>query len=274
MKNRVLSGVVLVALMLAIVIFNHSFPLALNIVLALVSLFSITELISAIGMTKKYFLAIPSVLFAAGLPLVELELLQEGLYYVYTVVLFASLIRYHKVATFREVGIIYSMTLLIPTALMTLLELRKLGGNHGMFYVMMAIFSAWIADVGGFFAGSLFGKHKLCPEISPKKTVEGVAGGFVLNIAAMLVFGWIFSSVSYQGTVQVSYLTLLLMGIGSTIFSILGDLSFSLIKRSCHIKDFGQVIPGHGGILDRFDSVIFTVPYVFFLVQILPLVIK
>ena len=274
MKNRVLSGVVLVALMLAIVIFNHSFPLALNIVLALVSLFSITELISAIGMTKKYFLAIPSVFFAAGLPLVELELLQEGLYYVYTVVLFASLIRYHKEATFREVGIIYSMTLLIPTALMTLLELRKLGGNHGMFYVMMAIFSAWIADVGGFFAGSLFGKHKLCPEISPKKTVEGVAGGFVLNIAAMLVFGWIFSSVFYQGTVQVSYLTLLLMGIGSTIFSILGDLSFSLIKRSCHIKDFGQVIPGHGGILDRFDSVIFTVPYVFFLVQILPLVIK
>ena len=274
MKNRVLSGVVLVALMLAIVIFNHSFPLALNIVLALVSLFSITELISAIGMTKKYFLAIPSVLFAAGLPLVELELLQEGLYYVYTVVLFASLIRYHKEATFREVGIIYSMTLLIPTALMTLLELRKLGGNHGMFYVMMAIFSAWIADVGGFFAGSLFGKHKLCPEISPKKTVEGVAGGFVLNIAAMLVFGWIFSSVFYQGTVQVSYLTLLLMGIGSTIFSILGDLSFSLIKRSCHNNDFGQVIPGHGGILDRFDSVIFTVPYVFFLVQILPLVIK
>ena len=96
----------------------------------------------------------------------------------------------------------------------------------------------------------------------------------MLNISAMLVFGWIFSSVFYQGTVQVSYLTLLLMGIGSTIFSILGDLSFSLIKRSCHIKDFGQVIPGHGGILDRFDSVIFTVPYVFFLVQILPLVIK
>ena len=272
MKNRVLSGIVLVALMVAIVLFNESFPLALNIVLALVSLLSITEIISAIGMTKKYFLAVPSVLFAAGLPLVDSQLWQEGLYFVYTSVLFASMILYHKETTFREVSVIYSMTLLIPTALMTLLGLRELGGAHGMFYVMMAVFSAWIADAGAFFAGSLFGKHKLCPEISPKKTIEGAAGGFVLNIAAMLVFGWLFSDIYYQGTVQVSYLTLLLMGVGCTVFSMLGDLSFSLIKRSCHIKDFGQVIPGHGGILDRFDSVIFTVPFVFFLVQIIPLV--
>lgn len=265
---------VLVSLMAAIVIFNESFPLALNIVLALVSLLSITEIISALGMVKKYFLAVPSVLFATGLPLVQSTLWQEGLYFVYTVVLFASLILYHKETTFREVGVIYSMTLLIPTALMALLGLRTLGGEHGMFYVMMSVFSAWIADTGAFFAGSLFGKHKLCPEISPKKTVEGVVGGFVLNIAAMLVFGWFFSEIFYQGTVGVSYVTLLLMGIGCTILSILGDLSFSLIKRSCHIKDFGQVIPGHGGILDRFDSVIFTVPYVFFLVQLLPLVVK
>ena len=90
----------------------------------------------------------------------------------------------------------------------------------------------------------------------------------------MLVFGYIFQALFYNHAVKVSYLTLLLIGIGSTVMSILGDLSFSLIKRSCHIKDFSQVIPGHGGILDRFDSVIFTAPFVYILVQLLPLVVR
>ena len=76
-----------------------------------------------------------------------------------------------------------------------------------MFYVIIAVFAAWVSDVGAFAAGSLWGKHKLCPSISPKKTVEGLIGGFILNIAAMLVFGLVFSW-SYGGTVPVNYLTL------------------------------------------------------------------
>ena len=96
-------------------------------------------------------------------------------------------------------------------------------------------------------------------------------GGAVVNVIVMLLCGVLFTEFYYQGAARASYLVLGIIGFFGAILSILGDLSFSLIKRSCHIKDFGQVIPGHGGILDRFDSVIFTAPFVYLLVSYLPL---
>ncbi|HEX3038503.1 MAG TPA: CDP-archaeol synthase [Oscillospiraceae bacterium] len=274
MKTRIVSGLTILSFIAAVIVFNHSFPIALNIVIALVSVLCMYEIITALGLSKKLILLIPSLAMSALVPFVETQTQQGALYFAYTVVLFSTMILCHEFVTFREVGVIYSMTLLIPTALETIIRLRHLGGYHGMFYVMIAIFSAWIADTGAYFAGSFFGKHKLCPQISPNKTIEGVIGGFVLNIIAMMLFGYLFHAIWYAYSVEISYITLLLIGIGSTIMSILGDLSFSLIKRSCHIKDFGQAIPGHGGILDRFDSVIFVAPFVFYLVKFMPIVIK
>ena len=182
------------------------------------------------------------------------------------------MIVYHKETTFKEVGVLYSMVVLIPSALQTLVSLRSLGGKHGMFLVLIAVLSAWVADAGAYFAGTFFGKHKLCPNISPKKTVEGAVGGIIVDIVVMLLCGVAFSQLYYGGAVGVNYPVLFLIGLFGSVLSMMGDLSFSLIKRSCHIKDFGQVIPGHGGILDRFDSVIFTAPFVYILVGFLPLV--
>ena len=274
MKNRITSAATIVFFFAAIVLFNGSFPIALNIAIALISVLSVYEIISALGLSKNYILLVPSILFSAVLPFIEQPFLLQSAYFLYTVVMFAALIFYHQFVTFRELGVIYSMALMIPTALQTIIEIRRLGGEHGMFYVIIAIAAAWVADTGAFFAGSLFGKHKLCPNISPKKSVEGVIGGFILNIAAMLLFGYIFQALYYQHSVLISYPALLIIGIFGTGTSILGDLSFSLIKRSCHIKDFSEMIPGHGGMLDRFDSVIFTAPFVYLLVQLMPIVIK
>lgn len=260
-------------------VFNASYPIALNLAIALISVLAVYEIITALGLAKNYVLLFSSLLLSATIPMLQLAssqqvpILQQAAYFIYTVITFSSLIFYHKSITFREVGVIYSMSLLIPTALTTLISLRALGGRHGMFYVIIAIFSAWIADTGAFFAGSLWGKHKLCPDISPKKTIEGVIGGFVLNITAMLIFGYIFHVIFYEYSVNISYYSLFIIGFFGTVLSVLGDLSFSLIKRSCHIKDFSEIIPGHGGILDRFDSVIFEAPFVYLLVQILPIVI-
>lgn len=281
MKERVASGITLLIFLSAIVVFNDSFLAALNIAISLVSALAVYEIISALGLAKNCVLIVPSIVFSAIYPLIplfisqqkQLNIVQQAAYFAYTVVIFGALIFYHKFLTFREVGVIYSMSLLIPSALGTIINLRTFGGSHGMFYVIIAIFSAWIADTGAYFAGSLCGKHKLCPGISPKKTIEGVIGGFVLNIIAMIVFGYIFHTVYYEYSVDISYVTLFIIGFFGTIMSILGDLSFSLIKRSCHIKDFGEIIPGHGGILDRFDSVIFEAPFVYFLVQLMPIVL-
>lgn len=274
MKARITSAITLVIFLAAVVGFNNTAPFALNLAISLVSVLAVHEIISALGLTKQLILMLPSLAFAVILPLLDNTLMQHVAYFLYTVTIFAGLIFYHSFVTFRELGVIYSMALMIPTALETIVEIRTLGGSHGMFYVIIAILSAWIADVGAFFAGSFWGKHKLCPSISPKKTVEGVAGGLVLNVAAMLVFGYIFQAVYYVYSIKVSYLSLFLIGVLGTVMSILGDLSFSLIKRSCRIKDFSEMIPGHGGILDRFDSVIFEAPFVYLLVQILPIIVS
>ncbi len=271
LKARVISAFTLAFFLLAIVVFNSSFPLALNIAIAVVSFLGVYEILTALGFLKNYILMVPSLAFAAVFPFLETSLLRETGYFLYTAILFAGLIVYHSRVTFREVGVVYSMSLMIPTALETLVELRALGGPHGMFYVLIGIFSAWVSDMGGFFAGHLFGRHPLCPNVSPKKTVEGAAGSFVLNTAAMLLAGVLFQHF-YANSVKVSFPTLIVVGVGGTVLSILGDLSFSLIKRSCHIKDFSEIIPGHGGILDRFDSVIFEAPFVFLLVQVSPIV--
>ena len=91
----------------------------------------------------------------------------------------------------------------------------------------------------------------------------------MVNILLLLLIGFVFEAY-YQGEVEVNYWVLAVIGAVGTLISILGDLSFSLIKRSCHIKDFGQVIPGHGGILDRFDSVIFVAPFVYLFLSVCP----
>ena len=273
LKTRIASAFTLVFFLAAIVVFNSWFPLALNIAVALVSLLAVYEIVSALGLSKKLILFIPSLIFAAALPFIESVFLRECAYFLYTIVIFTALICYHSFITFKEVGVIYSMSVMIPTSLDTIVSLRSLEVPHGMFYVIIAIFSAWIADAGGYIAGSLFGKHKLCPTVSPKKTVEGLIGSFVLNISAMLLFGYIFQAIYYSCGTRISYIPLLIIGSVGTAVSVLGDLSFSLIKRSCHIKDFSEIIPGHGGILDRFDSVIFEAPFVYLLVQFLPIVV-
>ncbi len=273
MKQRIISGATLIAFVVAIVIFNSSFPYALNIVLSLVSAFGVWELISALGIQQRHFLAWPSVAMALAIPFCPDFFYFQVAFYIYTLLIFTGLLFHHQEVSFRELGVIYSMSLLIPWALRTLVSIRNLENDgHGMFYVIITIAAAWVADAGAFFVGSFFGKHKLCPNISPKKTVEGAIGGFVVNILAMLLFGFIFQTY-YQGTIELNYWVLAIIGAGGAITSILGDLSFSLIKRSCHIKDFGQVIPGHGGILDRFDSVIFVSPFVFFFVSLCPIIV-
>lgn len=271
MKQRILSGAVLVLFCAAIIVFDTSFPLALNIAVALISVTAVYEIIKAMGLEKKWFLCLPSLAAAAAVPFCDGDL-QLLVYCLFTAAVFSAMIFYHHETTFKEVGVLYSMVVLIPSALQCLVALRGLNPSHGMYYVLIAVFAAWVADAGAYFAGTFFGRHKLCPEISPKKTVEGAVGGMIVNVAFMLLSGLVLSQGVYGGTVQAHYLPLFLIGFFGSPISILGDLSFSLIKRSCHIKDFGQVIPGHGGILDRFDSVVFTAPFVYLLASWLPLV--
>jgi phosphatidate cytidylyltransferase len=127
---------------------------------------------------------------------------------------------------------------------------------RGVWWLLMVLLGVWGFDAAAFFAGRAFGRHKLAPRISPAKTWEGVLGGFVLSIAAGLLL-----TVRPLG---VPWYLAIVLGILVGIAAVLGDLAESLIKRQTHVKDSGQFMPGHGGLLDRVDSLLFAVIVVYF----------
>ena len=143
----------------------------------------------------------------------------------------------------------------IPLAMSCLLRLRLLTYGGGL--VLMPLVAAFMSDSAALFTGMACGKHKLSPLVSPHKTVEGAVGGLVGGVLGMVIFRIIF----YLCTLQPLHIGgCILMGLVGALMGQLGDLSFSAIKRQYGIKDYGRLLPGHGGVLDRFDSVLFAAP--------------
>jgi len=141
----------------------------------------------------------------------------------------------------------------------------------GSFFVWIIFISAWGSDSGAYIFGKLFGRNKLAPVLSPKKTVEGALGG--VFVAALIAFAYAalmlrFSSIDIDEAIPVVLICVISGAVGS-VFSQFGDLAASAIKRNSNIKDYGNIFPGHGGVMDRFDSVLFTAPCVFILIYFL-----
>jgi phosphatidate cytidylyltransferase len=137
------------------------------------------------------------------------------------------------------------------TSLVLLADITDSGSWHIMFFAFAA---AWVTDSCALICGMLFGKHKLLPAVSPKKTIEGAVGGVFFCVAAFLLYAKILETV-FNFEIS-SYLLIAVCGLICGVVAVIGDLLFSAIKRASGIKDFGNIMPGHGGVLDRFDSVI------------------
>lgn len=275
MLKRILSGIVGVFFALVLLIVSQWMPILINIAVALVCMVAIYEVFTAMGIYKMYVISIPSLAFAAVMPLLGEGSVWQISWYLYTIVIFTIMIFMNKVLTFKDIAVIYSMNMLITLSLSKIVTIRDIGLKDGfpfgLFYIVVVLALPWMADTGAYFFGSFFGKHKLCPEISPKKTIEGVIGGVVVCVLSILIAGIAFDFWIFPEQTKVYYLNLVILALIGSVLSVLGDLCFSLVKRGCHIKDFGNVIPGHGGILDRFDSVVFVAPFLYFFVQYLPL---
>ena len=136
--------------------------------------------------------------------------------------------------------------------------LRKL--DHGVALVFFTIIVTWLSDTGGFFIGKTLGTHPLSPTLSPKKTIEGLFGGILFSVIGALISQ--FSYVPFFSTGQC-----VMLGVGLALLGAIGDLAESAIKRSVNIKDSGTIIPGHGGVLDRVDSLLFTGPAMYYYVM-------
>lgn len=145
-------------------------------------------------------------------------------------------------------------TLFVTSAILSLVMISK---EYNDYYRLLPFVIAWLSDTGAYFTGYFFGKHKLAPKMSPKKTVEGAIGGVVFaGIATFLYLGFLCDNF----TTVFSWMAILFGCVGSVISQI-GDLAASCIKRDFNKKDYGSLLPGHGGLMDRFDSVLFAAPY-------------
>ena len=188
---------------------------------------------------------------------------------IFTVMCFAQMLKTSGQLPFQQVAITLAAGLLIPFLLSALMRIRLL--DYGKYLIPAPFVMAFLPDTGAYLVGSAFGKHKLCPNISPKKTVEGLVGGILGGIVGMIVYGLILSKAF---GFQVNYLFAAAYGAIGAGAATFGDLMFSVIKRQTGIKDYGKLLPGHGGILDRFDSVTIVAPVAELLLLILPMAVK
>lgn len=262
MKNRVITSVAILAAMLTVVIFSEFivYPLAL----ALLAIIATFEVLRVIGSHKIWTLSIPAYLISAAFPLtayfvdsnnsLEFLLILAAVVFVYLVWLMGvSVFSKGKIAFSKVSETLVGVTY-VAVSFTSLSLIRYINHDFGVFLVVLVFVISWTCDTAAFAVGSLIGKHKLIPEISPKKTVEGAIGGVVFSALLCALYGLGLDLVIEK--IQVNYLYLILFGIILSVVSQLGDLIASLIKREYDVKDYGRIFPGHGGVLDRFDSVL------------------
>ena len=170
--------------------------------------------------------------------------------------LFALVIWSKGSLTFEKAGASYLINLYILVALNLILYMRDFG-EVGKYIYLLVFIGAWITDTFAYFTGMLIGKHKLIESVSPKKTVEGSIGGVVFCAASFAVFGLVVDTWFGQ---DANLLFLIISGVILSLIAQIGDLIMSVVKRHYQIKDFGKLFPGHGGMLDRFDSAIMAIP--------------
>jgi phosphatidate cytidylyltransferase len=177
---------------------------------------------------------------------------------------FAEAIADYNSLKFTQISVIFTAAFFIPVCLSSLIRIADL--PNGVHYIILPFIAALLSDICAYFTGVLWGKRKLTP-VSPNKTIEGAAGGLIGTLVGMACYGLLQQFVFNNA---VSYHLLLLYGLLGGAAGILGDLSMSLVKREFNIKDFGSLLPGHGGALDRFDSLLFAAPILEILIRLLP----
>ena len=177
--------------------------------------------------------------------------------------LFLEFLWHHGDYKVEQLAFMGGAMYLVPWSLTKLQALNDLPRN-GLFYLILALCGAWIADSGAYFTGVAIGKTKLCPKISPKKTVEGFIGGLASNAVVFAVLIAVFEKTGGGTVMPLDIVKAALLGVFCAAVSVVGDLTFSVIKREKGIKDYGKIMPGHGGLTDRFDSVLFVVPIFYY----------
>lgn len=258
MKTRIISAAVAIVIAVA-VLFLHK-TIVLEFAVALIIFGMLFELFRATECSKYTPTAVICYVYGLSVPFSQFM----GKWFAFVtlafgLLAFASFLYQFKTLKIDKFAIMTVVTILVTYAMNSLLALHNMSEKHGLFLVILTLCGAWLADSGAYFAGTFFGRHKLCPNISPKKTVEGFIGGTLTNGIIFILAGLIYSRL--VSDVSPDYFLLFIYGMACSVVGLLGDLSASLVKRQYGVKDYGNIMPGHGGVMDRFDSVLFVAPF-------------
>ncbi len=259
MLKRTITAVVAILFVFVPVIY-FSDTIVFPIAMALMSLIGSYEMMSCVGLKNNYLLLAISMAFGGFLPFIPwftdgmdtavITFLSISVYLIVYMVIFvfSKGKTDYSYFTYSFFGVFY--TAISFESIVLIRELRP------SLYILVFI-GPWISDTFAYLCGRLFGRHKLIPEVSPKKTVEGAVGAIVLTAASTILYVFILSKINHT-PIEYNLFIIAIVGAVISIISQVGDLTASAIKRKFGIKDYGFLFPGHGGVLDRFDSVVFT----------------
>lgn len=280
MKQRVITGVLGALFGLAVLAFM--FTPVLGIVIAAVSLLASYE-IQHVAKIENKLLMIINIVLAAFMPFAyeykffsKLPFPTYVIAIVYVIIMMFIMLGNYKKTKFEDVVMSMFCGVIVPYVMSTITLLRNLclsrpdlfQQSQVFFIIFTALLSAWLNDTFAYFVGRKFGKHKLAPNISPKKSVEGAIGGIVITMLFNLAFFFIFDYFFFKND-TIKWWMIPATSMFLSAISIGGDLSASVIKRNFGEKDFGTIFPGHGGIMDRFDSYSFVMPMLYAIISLI-----
>jgi phosphatidate cytidylyltransferase len=267
LKTRVISGIG-IAIVLVIALLCRGYVLGgISLIVAEIGYYELTRalgvhndrnnpgvltIIGMIGVFMHYALLIYLKDIRTFLPVIM---------FVFFAVMTIYVVTFPKYKAHQAVGAVFSF-IYAPVMLSFIILLSN--SEYGQYYVFVP-FVAWICDTFAYLTGRAFGRHKMAPVLSPHKTVEGGLGGILFSVVAGCIFGVVMSE--FAGGSEKMIPAFMIITLVAGIISQIGDLAASAIKRDRGIKDYGSLIPGHGGIMDRFDSVIFVTPFIYILVD-------
>ncbi|MCL2546633.1 MAG: phosphatidate cytidylyltransferase [Oscillospiraceae bacterium] len=272
MLTRFIVGIVLVPLLIVVLFFTP--PIILPFVIGLVCALIAYELLWATGFLRDRFIVVASIVCAAAVPMWQYygapQLWAFVVVFVFTLVIFtvamAGLVRHpdrEAQVSLGQIGGAYVAAFLIPLFLSSLQTIAHSSG--GAYIILLPFCIAFGTDIFAYFVGVTWGKHRPLKALSPKKSIEGSIGG--LFGAAFFAAG-LGTIVQFLYSPSINFIWLVAIAAIGSMVAQFGDLTFSYIKRGFGIKDYGKILPGHGGVLDRFDSIIFVAPFVAMALQV------
>jgi len=270
MLKRTITAVCMMAIFIPICIYSGT--IIFNIAMAVLSLIAVYEMISCVGAKKNIPVVISSCILGALMPMIPYFTsvftlhIEMMCYIVYLILVFTFTVFSRGDADFTTVSAAFMGVFYISVSFTSIILLRK----TGEYLYLLAFFGPWISDTFAYIVGRLIGKRKLIPEVSPNKTVAGSIGGIIATAALFVGYGFVVAKLADLSTTP-NIIAMAVAGAIVSVISQIGDLTASYIKRRYGVKDYGKLFPGHGGVMDRFDSVLLTAP-VLYIISELPMV--